>query len=375
MQLREIISLTTEVVRNVITQQLYLDRAIRDLFGHHHIIDQEARYTINTYSGFIFRNWFKLGGGRGEKISDIVKVAYSLKPSEFNTWSLEDPNADFPQWLIDIAAVEIGENWLRELKALSLTPNRDIRHNPLKIERLALINILSKEGITAEPIHGEPEAILITGGNDPFATRAFRQGLFEVQDRSSQKVAPFLISSYTKGLIVDACAGNGGKSLHLSHLLNNQGRILSMDIFERKLDELKRRAKNSGITNIETRHISSSKIIKRLENKADFLLLDVPCSGSGVLRRNPEAKLRLKPSDIENVRREQREILDRYSKMVSPGGTLVYATCSLLKSENRDQVNFFLNNHSNFTLLDDITLPPSLGGDGFYMAKLLKKNQ
>lgn len=147
-----------------------------------------------------------------------------------------------------------------------------------------------------------------------------------------------------------------------------------MDIFERKLEELKRRAKNAGITNIETRHISSSKIIKRLENKADYLLLDVPCSGSGVLRRNPEAKLRLKPSDLENVKREQRDILERYAKMVSPGGSMVYATCSLLKSENIDQVSHFLENHKNFTLQEDKTLLPSLGGDGFYMAKLIKAN-
>lgn len=374
MQLREIISLTTEVVRDVVTRQLYLDRAIRDLFSHHHIIDQEARFTITSYSGFIFRNWFRLGGGKGEKLSDIVKLAYSIKPSEFDGWSLQDQNADFPEWLTELASNEIGDNWLIELKALSFTPHRDIRYNPLKIERLALINLLAKEGIYAEPISGEPEAIEITGGTDPFSTRAFRQGLFEIQDRSSQKVAPFVLSNYNKGLVIDACAGNGGKSLHLSHLLKNQGRIISMDIFERKLEELKRRAKNAGITNIETRHISSSKIIKRLENKADYLLLDVPCSGSGVLRRNPEAKLRLKPSDLENVKREQRDILERYAKMVAPGGTMVYATCSLLKSENIDQVSHFLENHKNFSLQEDKTLLPSLGGDGFYMAKLIKAN-
>ncbi len=173
--------------------------------------------------------------------------------------------------------------------------------------------------------------------------------------------------------MIDACAGAGGKSLHLAALMNNKGRIISMDVEAWKLDELKKRAKRSGAFNIETRFIENKSILTAFEAKADKLLLDVPCSGSGVLKRNPDAKWKLNPESLERTKTLQKQILHDYSALLKPGGELVYSTCSIFPSENQNQVSSFIQEHPEFELQEEKTLWPSEGYDGFYMARLLKK--
>ncbi len=146
-----------------------------------------------------------------------------------------------------------------------------------------------------------------------------------------------------------------------------------MDTEEWKLTELKKRARRAGVGNIETRVIESSKTIKRLENSADRLLLDVPCSGLGVLKRNPDAKWKLTPDFIDRVRELQQHILQDYSNIIKAGGVLVYSTCSLLPSENEEQVKKFLQANSNFELEEEKSFMPSEGFDGFYMARIKRK--
>ena len=172
--------------------------------------------------------------------------------------------------------------------------------------------------------------------------------------------------------IADACAGAGGKTLHLAALMKNKGKILALDIHDYKLNELKIRTRRAGVDIVETRVIDSSKVIKRLADSFDRVLLDVPCSGMGVLRRNPDSKWKLNPEEIQKMQSLQKEILGSYSKMVKPGGILVYATCSLLPSENQKQVEAFMG--EGWTLLQEIVVLPDEGrGDGFYAAKL-KRN-
>ena len=142
--------------------------------------------------------------------------------------------------------------------------------------------------------------------------------------------------------VVDTCAGAGGKTLHLASLMENKGQIIAMDIYESKLKKLKIRARRNGAHNIDLKVIKSTKPIKKLYNKADRVLIDTPCSGLGVLRRNPDSKWKLKQTFLDNIRNTQKEILQQYSKIVKPGGKLVYATCSVLPSENQEQVQKFL---------------------------------
>ena len=229
------------------------------------------------------------------------------------------------------------------------------------------------EEIDTEVIPKYPDALVLVERKNVFLTQAFKKGLFEVQDASSQLVAPFLdVRPGQK--VVDTCAGAGGKTLHLASLMENKGQIIAMDIHAHKLAELKKRAKRDGAHNIETRPIEGTKAIKKLKGKADRVLIDAPCSGLGVLKRNPDSKWKLNPEFIERIKKTQAEILDQYSSMVKSGGKLVYATCSILPSENELQVKAFLKNHSEFTLIKDKKVSPAASGfDGFYMALMEKK--
>jgi 16S rRNA (cytosine967-C5)-methyltransferase len=186
-------------------------------------------------------------------------------------------------------------------------------------------------------------------------------------------IAPFL--KVDPGMrVIDACAGAGGKTLHLAALMKNKGRIIAMDVEGWKLEELQKRARRAGVSNLETRVIESSKTVKRLENSADRLLLDVPCSGLGVLKRNPDAKWKLSPEFISEVKELQQHILEDYGTMLKKDGLMVYSTCSVLPSENEEQVEKFLEKTSgNFELVEQKHSWPSDGFDGFYMALLRKK--
>ena len=197
-------------------------------------------------------------------------------------------------------------------------------------------------------------------------------GWFEVQDASSQMVAEFL--DVKPGMkVVDTCAGAGGKTLHIASLMENKGQIIAMDIYESKLRKLKIRARRNGVHNVELKVLETTKPVKKLYGKADRVLIDAPCSGLGVLRRNPDAKWKLEPEFLDRIRKTQEDVLNRYSRMVKPGGKMVYATCSVLPSENQDQVDKFLTSDSgkDFKFVKDKKILASeFGYDGFYMALL-----
>ncbi|MBS1978239.1 MAG: methyltransferase domain-containing protein [Bacteroidetes bacterium] len=277
-----------------------------------------------------------------------------------------------PDWLDELGASELKESWDREIHVLNEQARVVLRANTLKIKRTDLQQLLldSHEIKTAAP-ENFPDALILEERQNVFTTQAFKDGLFEVQDAGSQLIAPFL--EVQPGMrIIDACAGGGGKSLHLAALLKNKGRVISMDTEAWKLEELKKRARRAGISNIETRVIESTKTIKRLAENADRLLLDVPCSGLGVLRRNPDAKWKLDQAFIQKVKETQQQILDDYCKMLKPGGKMVYSTCSILPSENEKQVEAFLKAHPDYQLEEMKTIFPSEGFDGFFMARLLR---
>jgi 16S rRNA (cytosine967-C5)-methyltransferase len=176
--------------------------------------------------------------------------------------------------------------------------------------------------------------------------------------------------------ICDVCAGAGGKTLHLSALSENKGQIIAMDIYKNKLFELKRRAKRNNAFNIETRIIENNKSIKRLHGKIDRLLIDSPCSGIGVLKRNPDSKWKLSLEFLNKIKNTQQEILNKYSPMIKKNGKLVYATCSILPSENQNQIRCFLKTEigKKFKIEEEkIVSPFNSGFDGFYMARLSYK--
>ncbi|WP_274475720.1 RsmB/NOP family class I SAM-dependent RNA methyltransferase [Mangrovimonas aestuarii] len=280
-----------------------------------------------------------------------------------------------PDWMDELGVKELGESiWTKEIAALNEQADVILRVNTLKTDKKALQGELHDIDIQTEFINEFPDALRLKERANVFKTDAFKNGLFEVQDASSQLVAKFL--DVKPGMrVVDTCAGAGGKSLHLAALMENKGQVIAMDIYGNKLKELKRRAKRNGAHNIETREIDSTKVIKKLYDKADRVLIDAPCSGLGVLRRNPDAKWKLQPEFLDTIKKTQKDILSQYSKMVKPGGMLAYATCSILPSENQDQVKYFLDSNKDFTFVkDEKVLAHQSGFDGFYMA-LLKRKQ
>jgi 16S rRNA (cytosine967-C5)-methyltransferase len=277
-----------------------------------------------------------------------------------------------PDWLDELGRKELGEIWEREVHALNQEAKVVLRANTLKTTAKELQSKLAEQEIQVELYPKVPETLILNKRQPVFFTQEFKNGLFELQDVSSQKVAHFMQLDENMR-VTDACAGAGGKSLHIAALMKNKGKIISMDVEEFKLTELKKRAARAGVHNIEVKTIDT-KTIKRLESSSDRVLLDVPCSGLGVLRRNPDTKWKLTPESIESVKKVQQKILNDYSSMVKPGGKLIYVTCSILPSENSEQVKKFLEAHPEFTFEEEKTILPSEGFDGFYMCRMVRGN-
>lgn len=281
-----------------------------------------------------------------------------------------------PDWMDELCVKELGEKvWEKEIAAQNQPAKVILRTNTLKTTREKLRAILMDLDIETEFLTDQPDALVLKERANVFLTDAFKEGLFEVQDASSQLVAQWL--DVAPGMrVVDTCAGAGGKTLHIAALMENKGQLIAMDIYEHKLKELKHRARRDGAFNIEYRVIDSTKVIKKLVEKADRVLIDAPCSGLGVLKRNPDAKWKLQPEFIDNIKKTQAEILESYARIVKPGGKLVYATCSILPSENGEQVQKFLTTEAgkSFTFVKDQSILASeTGFDGFYMALLERK--
>ena len=303
---------------------------------------------------------------------DGIKTGGILSKLDKKTFPTKAIEHSVPDWLAGLFEKELGAKWEKEMSALNEQAPVILRANSLKISAENLVEILKEEGVNSFVLRGYPDAVQLEEKKNVFLTSAFKEGFFEVQDASSQKIAELL--DVKEGMrVVDVCAGAGGKTLHIAALMNNKGQIIALDIYEWKLAELKRRAKRAGAFNIETRFIEDNKVIKRLHNTADRLLIDAPCSGLGVLKRNPDSKWKIDEDFINRIKTEQENILQNYSKILKKGGKMVYATCSILPSENGEQVRKFLAENTEFALLKEENIMPSDGYDGFYMALIERK--
>ena len=282
-----------------------------------------------------------------------------------------------PQYLDQYVSEQLGETtWEQELSALDQPASVFIRVNTLKTNAEQLINALAKNAIVALPLPDMPHTLRIEQRKNLSTCDAYRKGWFEIQDAGSQLIVPFCAAKPDM-VVIDACAGAGGKTLQLAAQMNNKGTIVAMDTDKKKLALLEERAQRAGISIIRTRHLSNDKIIDRYRMAADCLLLDVPCSGLGTMRRQADLKWHLSPEKISDLCQQQADILSRYSHMLHPNGKLTYATCSILPCENEMQIqNFLQNNNQNsekkaFKLLKQRQISPLQSGfDGFYMAQL-----
>lgn len=300
-----------------------------------------------------------------------------LKKSYLSRWKDAEKNDEiFQSYGADLyqrASEQLGDRWPAIAKALNKPAKLVLRANSLKNDRESLKKLLEKEGIYTEELSGIPFALVCKERKNLFQSPLFKEGRFEVQDAGSQKIAEFCKAEPGQ-FVIDACAGAGGKTLYLGAAMKNKGRIISMDVEAYKLQELKKRAARAGLSLVQTQCIESTKNIKKYADRADIVLLDAPCSGSGVIKRNPDAKYRITHDYIDGLKKIQENILTQYASMVKEKGYLVYATCSILPEENEEQVRKFLDTHPEFSLTEEVSLLPSeYDYDGFYMAKMVKK--
>ncbi|MCR5085144.1 MAG: RsmB/NOP family class I SAM-dependent RNA methyltransferase [Succinivibrionaceae bacterium] len=278
-----------------------------------------------------------------------------------------------PHWLEESCAPLLKEAWPAERKALGEPARRFIRTNTLVGTRDELASLLAGEGVVTRSVKDIPTALEVTSNSAIFRTEAFRDGRFEQQDAGSQLIPAFL--EVKPGMkVVDACAGAGGKTLQLAADLKGKGTIIALDTEQWKLADLRWRARRARAHNIETRLIDSTKVIKRLHGQADRVLIDAPCSGTGIVRRIPDSKWRDPRNRFRELKDLQQDLLRRYSLMAKPGGLVVYSTCSILPWENGEQVRAFIEAaDGEFELLAERQILPSSGLDGFYMARMRRR--
>lgn len=389
-------------LKDIFEKGEYADKAIEKVMRANKKWNVRERSFVSDVTYDIVRNWRLLVASSGvdEKLSEknlwmifgtyLIFDGYELPESNYfkslnekkvisqleKFYKIRKIRESVPDWLDETGEKELGKQWEKVLRALNQRPSMVLRANTLFTTPKELQKILEEDENISETalVTWSPDAVELKFPRNVFRTEAYHNGLFEVQDAASQMVSEYL--NVQPGMrVIDACAGAGGKTLHLAALMKNKGRIIALDVKEKKLQELKKRSARANVKIVETKTIDSTKTIKRLKDTADRLLLDVPCSGLGVLRRNPDSKWKLNPEEIERVKKIQQEILTTFSDMTKVGGKMVYATCSILPSEGEEQIKWFLKEVGDkWEFIGEKRYSPDVyHADGFYMALLERK--
>lgn len=279
------------------------------------------------------------------KISLIDEINYPAGKEAFSI------KYSHPAALVDFYINTFGEEKAAEILEANLSiPPVCLRANSLFVTRDELISILQKEGFTAEPAPVSKYAVFVTSGGDIAKTKAYKDGLCTIQDQASQLAAAML--SPRKGdLVLDMCSAPGGKTTHIAELMDNKGKILAFDLYEKRLLDVKTQAKRLKVDEIITATAHDSEVpMPELYDKADRILLDVPCSGLGIIRRKPDIKYKEDLLNFEHLVKIQANILNICSKYLKINGIMVYSTCTLNPLENTEIINGFLKTHPNFCI-------------------------
>ncbi len=301
------------------------------------------------------KNQIKMPSDR-EGETEYLSIMYSYEPWITELW-LEQYNYEFVESL---------------LRAGNVTPETTIRCNKLRVSKQELMDSLVQKGF--EVREGKlAENALHVKGSGLLDTDMYKNGMFSVQDEASM-LAVEMLDPQQGDLVLDLCAAPGGKTLAIAEKMGNTGKILASDIYIRKLSQIESEAKRLGIANIETREWDATETDAQLEQKADRVLVDVPCSGLGVIRRKPEIKYKKYTDELAELPRKQLDILSASAPYVKPSGVLIYSTCTINPYENQRVTAEFLRKNSDFTKEEAIQLLPNINGtDGFYICKMRKE--
>lgn len=296
-------------------------------------------------------------------------------------------NLSFEPWMIRMLIKQYGEaEAVRILEELNNTPGVTVRVNNIKADYEDVFEELESEGYEVEEGEVCPEAISITGGKGIEKNQAFIDGKITVQDESAMLIAP-LLDIEDNLTVIDLCCAPGGKTTHIGELLNNTGKVLAFDLYPQKLELVRENAERLGITNIDLGEMDATKLNVNLIGLADRVLIDVPCSGIGIIRKKPEIKWTKKRSEIKELVEIQRQIMDNAWEYLKKDGVMVYSTCTVNKEENQENITWFLNKHKDAKIekifvgreenlryddLGTLTIFPNQYMDGFFVTKIKK---
>ena len=379
-------SLVADTLFGVLRHRLFLEHACT--------VDDKGQATARRMA---LAYWVKFGGYNLRELEPLLKAKEAEwlgKAKSINTNELPlSIQAELPEWIVEKLRAQHSDDEILALgRSMQQSAPLDLRVNTLLAGRNEVLQSLQAEGMDAQATPYSPMGIRLKYKPALNKHALFLTGKFEVQDEGSQLLG-LLLAPKRNDMVVDFCAGAGGKTLMLGAMMNSQGRLYAWDVSEKRLTNLKPRLKRSGLSNVQPQliaHENDSKI-KRLAGKIDRVLVDAPCSGLGTLRRNPDLKFRQSPQSVKELNAKQAAILASAARLLKQGGRLVYATCSLLHEENQAIVQAFLSAHPDFTLLpagevlrqqhielamgDYLQLTPQLHNtDGFFAAVLERKS-
>ncbi len=353
-----LLDLTTELLRAVLKLDQPADAVVSAYFREHRTLGTRERHALaeTTYTvlrqRLLFQHMAQSGNGPLERRLAILAwqgsedfLRRAATPQE-QAWLAQIAKIDratlpeklrhnLPDWLATPLKETLGDEFWPLVQAMSEAAPLDLRVNILKAKREDVQRTLTEAGFTVAPTPFSPWGLRVQGKPALHKLDVFTQGLVEVQDEGSQLLA--LLTDAKRGeMVVDFCAGAGGKTLALGAAMRSTGRLYAFDVSGHRLDALKPRLARSGLSNVHPAQIAHERDdrIKRLAGKIDRVLVDAPCSGLGTLRRNPDLKWRQSPKSVNELQAKQTAILASAARLLKPGGRLVYATCSLLAAEN-----------------------------------------
>lgn len=329
--------------RNVIAETIYT--ILRHYIKLTKVVVAKNSFTLIGYT------WVKLlGVGRHE-----IRELRTINLGELDKLPELDMNVvELPEWVIQRLSANLTTDEITELaKAMTKQAPLTLRVNTIKTSRNDVLAAFAEQGIKVKPTLLSPYGVKLNDRAALIKNELFLQGLIEVQDEASQ-LAGLLLEPKRGDMVVDFCAGSGGKTLLFGMLMKNSGRIYAFDVNERRLGNLTPRLARSGLSNVYPQLIASENDskLKRLAEKMDRVFVDAPCLGLGTLRRNPDLKFRQNEQGLAEINVKQLDILTAASRLVKPGGVLVYATCSILRAENQDVVENFLSEHAEFEIIE-----------------------
>ncbi|WP_195970170.1 16S rRNA (cytosine(967)-C(5))-methyltransferase RsmB [Clostridium thermobutyricum] len=362
------------ILRAAIYQLRFLDK-IPSYAACNEAVEEAKKISLKSSKlvNGILRNYLKKEGKVNIKFSNkLYKLAYDYS---------------FEPWLVRLFISQYGENKaIKIMKGLNSTPSITLRVNSLKGDYDSVLEELERLGYNVEEGSISPDAIVIKGGSAIEANELFNEGKCTVQDESAMLVAPVL-ELEKDDTVLDICSAPGGKTTHIGEILENTGKVLAFDLHENKLSLIKENCERLGVKNVELSQMDGTILNEKLINIGDKVLIDVPCSGLGIIRRKPEIKWNKNKDDLKSLIKIQREIMKNSWQYLKSGGVMVYSTCTLNKEENEENIRWFLKSYEdakldtvfigkgeNIEYTEDgmVTILPNKNMDGFFIAKLKK---